>query len=122
VKRSASIKLVLAGGVAAGALSGCTRPTRVSPDSVYPNDYQVPGAGYYHAPFHAFYPLPYNARDQVNGQYYYGGQWGPGPHQSIINVSAPTAEAAAKAEAARTDVSRGGFGSIGRSSGSHIWS
>jgi hypothetical protein len=122
VKRSASIKLVLAGGVAAGALSGCARPTRISADSVYPNDYHVPGAGYYHAPFRAFYPQPYNAANPALNQYYYGGQWGPGPHQSIINVSAPTAEAAAKAEAARTDVTRGGFGSTGRSSGSHIWS
>ncbi len=122
MKRSASIRLVLAGGAAAGALAGCARPVRVSPESVYPNDFQVPGVGYYHAPFHAFYPLPYNSRDQVHGQYYYGGQWGPAPFQSIINVSSPTAEAAAKAEAARTDISRGGFGRTGYSSGSHVWS
>lgn len=122
MKRSASIKLVLAGGVVAGALSGCARPTRISTDSVYPNDYQVPGAGYYHAPFHAFYPQPYNFYDAAKKQYYYGGQWGPGPHQSIINVSAPTPAAAQVAEAMRSDISRGGFGSTGRSSGSHIWS
>jgi hypothetical protein len=113
---------VLAGGAAAGALAGCARPLRVSHDDVYPNDYQVPGVGYYHAPFHAFYPLPYNSRNQAHGQYYYGGQWGPAPHQSIVNISAPTVEAATKAEAVRTDITRGGFGSTGRSSGFHSWS
>jgi hypothetical protein len=53
--------------------------------------------------------------------YYYGGQWGPAPYRSIVNISAPTPEAARAAESMRTDlqrpyVPRSGFGST---SGSH---
>jgi hypothetical protein len=114
VKRSSSVKLIFAGGLAAGALTACgPPPTRISTASVYPNDYQVPGVGYYHAPFHAFYPQPYNYYDPVRKQYYFAGQWGDAPHQSIINLSAPTAAAANAAEATRTDISRGGFGHTG---------
>jgi len=112
VKRSSKIKLLLAGGLAAGALASCgPNPTRVSTENVYVNDQQVPGAGYYHAPFHAFFNKPYNFYDAGRRQYYYGGLWGSDPYQSIINISAPTPEAARAAEAARTDIVRGGFGS-----------
>ncbi len=114
MKRSSSVKLLLAGGLAAGALTACgPKPARVSPESVYPNDYRVPGAGYYHAPFHAFYAQPYNFYDATRKQYFYGGQWGASPFQSVVNLSAPTPAAASLAEAARTDISRGGFGGTG---------
>ena len=117
VKRSHKISLVLLGGLSAGALTSCA-PTanvvRVSPDSVYANDQLIPGAGYYHAPFHAFYNQPYNYYDAQRKQYFYGGQWGPEPFRSVINVSAPTVAAAQMAEAARTDISRGGFGRTSR--------
>lgn len=116
MKRSTQVQLVLLGGVSLGALTACapsSNAVRISPDSVYANDYHVPGAGYYHAPFHGFFPQPYNFYDAQRRQYYYGGQWGPAPFQSIINVSAPAAFAAQMAEAARTDIVRGGFGSTG---------
>jgi len=83
----------------------------------------VPGAGYYHAPFQGFFPYPYNHFDPQRRMYFYGGQWGPAPHRSIVNISAPTAAAAQAAQSARTDsprtspVVRSGFGS---SSGSHF--
>jgi len=115
--------LVLLGGFSATAFTGCapsTREPRISPSSVYSNDYHIPGAGYYHAPFHAFYPQPYNSFDPQRKLYFYGGQWGPQPYRSIINVSEPTAAAAFAAENTRTDVVRGGFGST--SGGYHIWS
>ena len=80
----------------------------------------MPGAGYYHAPFHAFYPQPYNFYDAARQQYYYAGQWAATPHRSVINLSAPTPAAASAAESARTDVSRGGFGRTGTSHS--IWS
>ncbi len=123
MKRSRRIKLVLLGGISAGAITGCA-PTihepRITPASVYTNDYHVPGAGYYHAPFHAFYPKPYNSYDPARKLYFYGGQWGPEPYRSVINISEPTSSAALAAEAARSDIVRGGFGRT--SSGHHTWS
>lgn len=120
MKRSRSIRLVLLGGLSAGALTACApgtgQPPPISPEAVYTNNYYLPGAGYYHAPFRAWYPLPYNHFDPQRTQYFYGGQWAAAPCDSIINISAPTAEAARQTEAQRTDIIRGGFGST---SGSH---
>lgn len=124
MKRSANIRLLLLGSVSAGALGGCggapTGEPRVSPESVYGNDYYIEGAGYYHAPFRAFYPQRYNAYDAARRQYYYGGTWGPAPFRSIVNVSSPTADAAQAAEAGRAAIVRGGFG--GTSHSYHVWS
>ena len=122
MKRSHQIALVLLGGISAGTLTSCAptvgpAPVRISAECVYVNDYYVPGAGYYHAPFHRFYPHPINCYDPALKLYYFGGQWGPTPFLSAINISAPTPEAAQLAEAARTDIQRGGFGST---SGSHF--
>lgn len=97
-----------------------SRPVRITAESVYPNDYFVPGAGYYHAPFHAFFARPYNDYNPATGHYYYGGEWGAGPYESVINVSSPTSWAAATAESMRSDVSRGGFGQS--SHGYGVWS
>ena len=124
MKRSRKISLVLLGGLSAGALTSCA-PTvegepRISPDSVYANNQYVAGAGYYHAPFQGFYPQPYNYYDTLRRKYYYGGQWGDAPYQSVINVSAPTVAGAAAAQAGRVAVVRAGFGRTGGSY--HIWS
>lgn len=124
MKRSRRVKLVLIGGLSAGALAGCdvstgNKPT-ASADSVYTNNYYVPGAGYYHAPYRAWYPWPYNYFDPNSHRYYYGGQWWPAPNETITNVSAPTAAAVQQATAQRTDVRRGGFG--GTSHGHSVWS
>lgn len=116
MKRSRSVRRILLGGLSLGALSTVAAPAlpRVTPESFYTNDVLVPGAGYYHAPFRAFYPQPYNYYDPARKMYFYGGQWGPAPHQSIVNISTPTLEAARAAEALRTDVQRGGFGNSSR--------
>ena len=93
-------------------MAGCGRTEApvISADNVYTNNYYLPGAGYYHAPFNAWYDLPYNYFSPGTDLYFYGGQWGPAPFESIINVSSPTSQAATSAEAARTDIVRGGFG------------
>jgi hypothetical protein len=91
----------------------------ISANNVYTNDYYVPGVGYYHAPFRAWYALPYNHFDAASHRYFYGGQWGPAPHQSITNISAPTPEVATQAQNQRTDIRRGGFGSSSRSHFTH---
>lgn len=124
MKRSQKISLVLLGGLSAGALSSCSRPAtgepRISSASVYPNDYYIAGAGYYHAPFHGFFPQRYNYYDPQLKLYYYGGQWGKEPFRSVVNISAPTDVAAQTAESSRLAIVRSGFGG---SSGYHgVWS
>jgi hypothetical protein len=121
VKRSRNIRLVLIGGISAVAVTGCgpsgSRPPPLSADNVYTNNFYVPGVGYYHAPFRAWFPLPYNHFDPQRQRYFYGGQWSETADQSITNISAPTAQAAQQAEAQRADIARGGFGGT---SGSHF--
>ena len=124
MKRSRRVKLVLIGSLSAGALGGCGPsaggPSAISTGAVYTNNFRVPGAGYYHAPFRAWYSLPYNYFDPQTKRYYYGGQWALEPHQTITNISAPTAQAVSQLALARTDVQRGGFGSSSHSSRSYF--
>lgn len=125
MKRSRTVRRLLVGGVTVGLATACGSGAepRVSPERYYTNDSYLQGAGYYHAPFQAFFPHPYNHYDAQRRQYYYGGQWGPTPHRSIVNISMPTAEAARAAQLARTDlplpttttVPRSGFGSTSHS-------
>jgi hypothetical protein len=112
IKRTKRIRLVLLSGLSAGALASYAPEAKapLSAANVYANNDYVPGAGYYHAPFCAWFPLPYNHFDPAKKRYFYGGQWGPSPCRSITNISSPSAPAAARAEAMRTDVTRGGFG------------
>ena len=118
MKRSRSIRLILLGGLSAGALTGCTPKPSVSTENVYTNNFFVPGVGYYHAPFRNWYALPYNHFDAQNHLYFYGGQWGALPFESITNISAPLPEAVQAAQNTRTDIARGGFGG---SYGGHYW-
>jgi hypothetical protein len=126
VKRSTRISLVLLGGLSAGALTACApdegkAASGISAENVYTNDTYIPGAGYYHAPFRAFFPFRYNHYDPAKRQYFFGGRWSSEPHRSVINISMPTPEAAAAAEAARdAQITRGGFG--GTSHHHSIWS
>ncbi|HEY3861018.1 MAG TPA: hypothetical protein VGO59_03950 [Verrucomicrobiae bacterium] len=120
-KRSKHIRLFLLGGLSAGALAGCSPagPAPVSADNAYTNNFYLPGAGYYHAPFRAWYPHPYNYYDPQKHLYYFGGLWGPDPHQSITNISSPSPQAASSVQAIRTDIARGGFGCTGYNGYSH---
>ena len=118
MKRSRSIRLVLIGGLSAGAMTGCgpsgSQTGPITTDNVYTNNQYVPGVGYYHAPFRAWFAQPYNQFDPRTQSYFYGGQWGPAPHESVTNISAPTPAAASAAQVQRTDIPRGGFGSTSR--------
>ncbi len=97
-------------GLSAGALAGCEEKAAISTDNVYTNNYYLPGVGYYHAPFRAWYPLPYNHFDPQSHRYFFGGQWSAAPMVCVTNISAPLAGAAQNAQLMRTDISRGGFG------------
>lgn len=118
MKRSQSIRLLLLGGLSTVALTGCQQKPSVSTGNVYTNNFYVPGTGYYHAPFRNWYALPYNHFDPLKQLYFYGGQWGPQPFESITNLSSPTPDAVQLAQNTRTDISRGGFGN---SYGGHSW-
>ena len=129
MKRSQNVKRVLLGGLTAGAMAAIAiaAQPRVTPENYYTNDDQIPGTGHYHAPFRGFFALPYNHYDAARKLYFYGGQWGPEPHRSIVNISAPTPDAARAAEAVRTDGQRTGSGGVliprsgfGSSSGSRF--
>ena len=118
MKRIKNVRRVLLGSLSAGALTVwvAAATPRITPESYFTNDDQIPGAGYYHAPFRGFFPLRYNHYDAERKMYFYGGQWAATPHRSIVNISAPTPDAARAAEAVRTDiVHRSGFGSTSRS-------
>ena len=113
MKRSKRIRLILLGGLSVGALTGCEQKPSISAENVYTNNFYIPGAGYYHAPFRNWYSLPYNHFDAQKKLYFYGGQWGAQPFESITNISSPTLAAVQLAQNSRTDISRGGFGGFG---------
>ena len=101
--------------IVALAMMGCAPagPAAISAENVYTNNFYLPGAGYYHAPFCAWYPHPYNYFDPQKRLYFYGGQWGPLPNVSIVNVSSPSPQTVRSVEAMRSDIPRGGFGCYG---------
>ena len=119
MKRSKEIVLVLS-ALAAGNL-GCrqSEPTvRLSADNVYTNNHYVRGAGYYHAPYHAWFPFPYNSYVPGRG-YYYGGSYNASPDQRTETISRPSPTAVSSAQSAHTAaVRRGGFGGSSRSTSS----
>ena len=101
----------------------------VSEDQEYTNDTYVPGAGYYHAPYHSFFPYRYNYYDSARG-YYHGGSWWPQASLSNIFRSRPNSSAAASARSGQSSyfsthpsssrgVSSTGGGSSGKTASSH---
>jgi hypothetical protein len=126
MKRSRQVVLVLSGGLSLGALTGCdsgpdNRPPPVNAQNTYTNNHYVSRAGYYHAPYHAWFPYPYNYHEPVRG-YYHGGSWTQQPETPKITYSQPTPEAAKLAndksgasKPANSTTRRSGFGSSSRS-------
>jgi len=61
MKRSQAVILVISGALVAGCHSNETGDwSDSSSTQIYTNNQFVRGHGYYHAPYHAFYPFPYN--------------------------------------------------------------
>ena len=110
-RRSASVTFnatTAASIVGAGLLlGGCddTRPLPPPPRAVvssahaYTNDDYIPGLGYYHAPYHAWFPHRYNEHDADMG-YYYNGRWHSAADRSDVTTSHPDEPAALAANAA----------------------
>jgi hypothetical protein len=106
VKRSTAVVLVLSGAI----LNGCGhREEEIKPaareSQVLTNDTYVAGRGYYHAPFHAFFPFPYNHYSPGVG-YYRGGQFHSQPD---LRVPPPTQPGRSFATRDNAKVNRGGF-------------
>jgi hypothetical protein len=103
--------LVISGAI----LSGCSDPTsgwdsEGDTSQVLTNNTYVAGRGYYHAPYHSFYPFPYNTYSAGRG-YYHGGTYTSEPNRSGITSSSPVHS---------TGTSRGGFARSGFSHSSHV--
>lgn len=97
MKKSEQIVLLLSGALAAGfGLAAISDPNPSAGDwggSAYDNENQdqqnnsyMPGVGYYHSPFHAWYPVSFNTHDPNRG-YYYGGSWHAAPFAGIVPSS-----------------------------------
>jgi hypothetical protein len=104
MKKSSMVVLVLSGGL----ITGCNS----SHDSwredarSYTNNHYTAGRGYYHAPYRAWFPYPYNHFDATRGGYYHGGQYTPSPHLSSIAESRPLVKSTPG-----SSTRRGGFSS-----------
>jgi len=126
MKRSQTIRLVMTGAFVGGVFAGtgCSRQEPgivLAAENTYTNNQYVPGAGYYHAPYRAWYSHPFNFYMPGRG-YYHGGGWSPEPNPSSELHSKPLPQAVESARAqqkaaTRTGVTRGGFGSSSRSTG-----
>lgn len=85
--------LVAAGAIGLPLLIGISRcssqnnstdapAAEVSENQSYDNNSFLPGVGYYHAPYHAWFPMAYNQFDAGRG-YYRGGSWFPNTEENI---------------------------------------
>lgn len=72
----------------------------VSGDREYANNTYVPGAGYYHAPFFAWFPFAWNFHNPARG-YFAGGQWHGSPLAADVASSRPSQPAVLAAAAAQ---------------------
>lgn len=123
-----------------GAGAAPPAPPTVDANTTYPMNHFLPGAGYYHAPFHGWFPMPFNFHDPARG-WFRGGQWRPTPQEDDaekreeprasgfrssggasggrVITSRPTPDAVQRANTGaaahhRANVIRGGFGASSR--------
>lgn len=71
-------------------------PVPVAADRTYQNNEFTPGVGYYHAPYHSWFPFPYNHHDPARG-YFAGGLWQAAPFALGMLGSRPNAGAVTSA-------------------------
>ena len=114
--------LVLSGALLAGC--GGSDPADpgvadVTDTNTYTNNTYRPSHGYYHAPHHAWFPMPYGHFMPGRG-YYSGGNFQPTPPAvSSVAASSPSQLSKSRTTSQNSSVtSRAGFGSSWRSSSS----
>ncbi len=117
MKKSSAVMLVISGAL----LTSCDSSDSSSnwgDSQTYTNNHYQAGRGYYHAPYHAWYPFPYNTYHPARG-YYHGGSYSAAPHVSGITASRPAAgpSSAASSRSSSSSISRGGFSSSHSSGG-----
>ncbi len=126
MKRSTAVTLVISGALLAGCGNQSNPNTGEwsSSDTNAPitNNTYVAGQGYWHAPYHSWYPYPYNYYRPGFG-YYYGGSYYDHPEVSSIHASTPLRSSFSGSRAGifggeHVSISRGGFGSSAHFSGS----
>jgi hypothetical protein len=99
-RKSVAVALVLSGAL----LAGCQRKEEKewsTSESPLTNNTYHPSYGYYHAPYHGWFPFPYNSF-AANRGYFHGGRYTSEPNNSGITASKPVGSS--------PYVSRGGFG------------
>jgi hypothetical protein len=108
MKRSSMVALVISGAL----LTGCDSSNESSweDSQTYTNNHYVAGRGYYHAPYHAWYPFPYNYYDPARRTYYHGGSYSTAPHVSNVTSSRPIVRSS-RSSSRSSSVVRGGFSS-----------
>lgn len=72
----------------------------VEANRTYQNNEFVPGVGYYHAPYHSWFPFPFNHHDPARG-YFAGGLWQAAPFAADLLSSRPNPAAVTNALAAQ---------------------
>lgn len=85
---------------AENAAAPAPAPVPIGEDRVYANNDYIPGIGYYHAPYHAWFPHPFNYYDSNRG-YFAGGLWQAAPWIAALAQSQPSPAAVSAALAAR---------------------
>jgi hypothetical protein len=110
MKKSSMVALVISGAL----LTSCDSSDEWSwtESQTYTNNHYVAGRGYYHAPYHAWYPLPYNHYDPARRTYFHGGNQTTVPHVSNVTASRPAVRRATSSSTRHSSsVRRGGFSS-----------
>ena len=113
MKKSQAVALVISGALLAGCNSSDDLSEGWDTSQTYTNNTHRTGVGYYHAPYRAWYPFPYNYYDPARG-YYHGGRYTPTRHESNVTASSPAAKHSATKSSSH--VRRGGFTSRSGSS------
>ena len=109
MKKSSAVVLVLSGALLTGC-DGNNSSGGWGSSQTYTNNHYVSGRGYYHAPYFAWYPFPYNYYDPVRRSYYHGGNYTPAAHMSSVTASKPAARWSPSTSQS-SGVRRGGFSS-----------
>jgi hypothetical protein len=121
MKKSSVVALVISGALLTGCDSSDDASSWREDSQTYTNNHYVAGRGYYHAPYRAWYPFPYNNYDVQRRTYYHGGNYTSDPHVSSVTASKPMVRSSFSSSSQSSSshsspITRGGFTSHSHSS------